>query len=171
MVKKWLKIGFQSEACPKSAWKSVLGSILEPSWAHVGVENRLESISKRVLKLQHFLKYFWSDLEAQDATGSDRRVRPVGGDLGEFPCGKRWASLRGNADLNDARASLTAAAGFHKQACSKARWPDLQWGCAPKAGHRAGSQREKAGKPRILQGKVCQCCPCIIILKHFLSRC
>ena len=102
------------------------------------------------------MKHFLSDVEAQDATRSDRRAEPVGGDLGEFPCGKRWASLRGNADPHDARcATLTAAAEL------EARWPDLQWGCAPEAGHRAGSQREEAGKPCIVQGKLCTCCPCV----------
>ena len=32
------------------------GSILEPSWAYVGLENCLESTFKRMLKLQHVLK-------------------------------------------------------------------------------------------------------------------
>ena len=81
-----------------------------------------------MLKVQVILKQFLSDVEANMAGDLGRRVRPVGGDLGEFPCGKRWASLRGNADLHDARASLTAAAGFNMLRCFEARWPDLQWG-------------------------------------------
>ena len=42
---KCLKIGFQSEACSKSAWKSLLGSILGPFWD----ENRLKNASRRML--------------------------------------------------------------------------------------------------------------------------
>ena len=63
----------------------------------------------------------------------------MGGDLGEFTCGKRWASLRGNADPNDARyATLTAPNGI-----LDARWPDLTGACAPAP---ATERRAQAGK-------------------------
>ena len=95
------------------------------------------------------MKHFWSDVEAQDAGCSDRRDQPVGGDLGEFPCGKRWASLRGNAELNDARcATLTAAAGFNNASLALKLGGRISSGAAPPrpATEQAASVKRRASR-------------------------
>ena len=73
----------------------------------------------------------------------------MGGDLGEFPCGKRWASLRGNADPNDARcATLTAAAGFNNASLDLKLGGRISSGAAPPkpATEQAASVKRRASR-------------------------
>ena len=64
----------------------------------------------------------------------------MGGDLGEFTCGKRWASLRGADERptkNYKRPSGSRPSAELEDCILEARWPDLQWGWRPHTGHRA----------------------------------
>ena len=90
-----------------------------------------------------------SDVEAKLAGAGGNWVQPVGGDLGEFPCGKRWASLRGNAELNDARcATLTAAAGFNNASLALKLGGRISSGAAPPrpATEQAASVKRRASR-------------------------
>ena len=49
----------------------------------------------------------------------------MGGDLGEFTCGKRWVYI-GDHQMSLKVASLTAPSE-----ALQAQWPDLQWGMRP----------------------------------------
>ena len=63
MLENWSKRQLEERLPLQEALGGLLASILEPTWAHVGAENRLESGSKRMLKRQQILKRFLSDVE------------------------------------------------------------------------------------------------------------
>ena len=56
MLENWSKRQLEERLPLQEAPGGLLASILEPTWAHVGFENRLENISKRMLKVQVVLK-------------------------------------------------------------------------------------------------------------------